>query len=140
GGRTFTSDEARDGAAVAIVTRSTRQLSWPDQNPIGRILSIPPLDGGFKSLPRFHSVRVIGVTADASPGFIGKRATAPVIYYPQPVNAGGGHMLARVTGDAEAVGRRLDHLLATVVDSGAVQEQHTLDASLAVQVYPFRAA
>jgi ABC-type antimicrobial peptide transport system permease subunit len=62
-----------------------------------------------------------------------------VIYFPDPLTAPGTAVLVRVAGDVDALRDRIDHVLSSA-DSGAVQETHTLTSSLAVQVYPFRAA
>jgi ABC-type antimicrobial peptide transport system permease subunit len=47
-------------------------------------------------------------------------------------------LLARVAGDAATAATRLERTL-TAADSGAIDEIHTLDDSIALQVYPFRA-
>jgi predicted lysophospholipase L1 biosynthesis ABC-type transport system permease subunit len=60
------------------------------------------------------------------------------VYYPQPLEANGAQIIVRVRGDADRARVNLEHALATV-DSTALVEMHTLDESLDLQVYPFRA-
>jgi predicted permease len=137
-GRNFTNDEARSRASVVIVSHSTARHFWPRSNAVGQRLAIPASDPDFSHLETYHVAQVIGVTGDAMPGWIGVPRTTPTVYYPRHVNDAGNLLLARVAGDAEKVRAKLERELAAV-DSGIVQEMHTLDASLALQVYPFRA-
>ena len=54
-GRNFTATEARTGAPVAIVTQSTAQRFWPNQDSLGKLLH---MEGE-------SDMQVIGVTKDA---------------------------------------------------------------------------
>jgi putative ABC transport system permease protein len=137
-GRRFTVEEAIAQAPVAVVSRSTAQHFWPGRDPIGQTLSIATTDRAFNRLERYRSVRVVGVTSDASPGWIGKSTSTPTVYYPSAVDEPSTRLVVRVRGDAETVRAHLDRTLAAI-DSGAVQDMHTLDASFALQVYPFQA-
>jgi predicted permease len=137
-GRAFTDDEARSRAPVAVISRSTADSLWPGQEAIGQTLSIPSSEREYRHLEEYHAARVVGVTGDAVPGWIGDSRAAPVVYYPQPTDADVAQIVVRVAGDGEAAAAKLERALAAV-DSGAVQEIHTLDQSLALQVYPFRA-
>jgi predicted permease len=137
-GRTFSDDEARARAPVAIVSRSTAARFWPGQDPIDRTVTIPNTDRSFSAMERYRTSRVIGVVSDVSPGSIAVDPSRPVVYYAQPVEANAQQYLARVDGAGEEARMRLERALAAV-DSGAVVEIHTLASSLALQVYPFRA-
>ena len=137
-GRGFTADEGRSRAPVVVVSRSTARHFWPDADPIGQTLTVATTDQDYRFLARYHVARVIGVTSDAVPGWIGGNRADPTVYYPQQVDANSSSLLVRVSIDAERARARLERTLATV-DSGAVQEMHTMEQSLAVQVYPFRA-
>ena len=85
-GRRFTAEEAIGRAPVAVVSRSTAQRFWPGQDPIGQTLSIATTDREFHRPEHYRSVRVVGVTSDASPGWIGKSTSTPTVYYPLPVD------------------------------------------------------
>jgi macrolide transport system ATP-binding/permease protein len=137
-GRRFTEEEARSDAPVVMISRSAADSLWPGQNPLGRTLSVSETDRRYGSLKSYHTTRVIGVVDDALPGWVGESRTAPVAYYPQSVDASEGPLLARVRGNVATAQSGIERTLAAV-DSGAVMEIHTLEASLALQVYPFQA-
>jgi predicted permease len=135
-GRAFTEADARAPAPVAIVSEATASRLWPNEEPLGRTLKLP--DEQPVSRP-YRTVTVVGVVRDVVPGWIGASPLDPVIYFPHPLTAPGAAVLVRVVGDVDAMRDRIDHVL-SAADTGAVQETHTLASSLAVQVYPFRAA
>lgn len=72
-GRTFTPDEVRDDAAVAIISASLARLYWGDAEPLGatldRVWGPPdPPDSRPRGLLRKPAgTRVVGVAADATP-------------------------------------------------------------------------
>jgi predicted permease len=138
-GRQFTEDEGRERAPVAVVSRSAAAALWPGRDPIGETLTIPDgprFDGRLRS---YRTARVVGVTTDVSPGSIAIDPRTPVVYYPQPLDAGVTQFLARVSGDPEQARQAVERAMVTKVDSTAAVETHTLATSLALQVYPFRA-
>jgi len=137
-GRDFTDDEARSRASVAIVSEATAKRFWPNHDPIGETIRIAAADPAFANLPSYHAATIIGVTRNSVPGWIGEDPRTPTIYYPQPLEANAAHLIVRVRGDADRARVNLEHALATV-DSTTLVEMHTLDESLALQVYPFRA-
>ena len=65
-GRAFTSREADEGAAVALVSAATAQAFWPGLDPIGQTLEIRRLDARSQGVPAHTSVRIIGVTEDVA--------------------------------------------------------------------------
>src|SRR4029079_3914761 len=81
--------------------------------------------------------RVVGVVGDVAPGWIGISADAPVLYYPQPLAAPTSAIILRAATDAVQMRDRIERV-ATAVDSGSVQEIHTLASSFALQSFPFR--
>lgn len=135
-GRVFTDEEARARAPLTIVSEGTASRLWHGEDPLGRTIT---LADDQTTLRPYHRVTVIGVVRDVVPGWIGASPHDPVIYFPDPLTAPGTAVLVRVAGDVDALRDRIDHVLSSA-DSGAVQETHTLTSSLAVQVYPFRAA
>jgi hypothetical protein len=138
-GRMFSESDARDLAPVVLVSEGTAARFWPGQDPVGQPLTIADSIASRGSLSSHRDATVIGVVRDAAPGWIGLSPHDPVVYYPQSVDAPAAAILVRVAGSAGMMRDRLDGALAAA-DSGAVQEIHTLDASLAVQSYPFLAA
>ena len=65
-GRAFTSREADEAAAVALVSAATAQAFWPGLDPIGQTLEIRRLDARSQGVPAHTSVRIIGVTEDVA--------------------------------------------------------------------------
>lgn len=144
-GRNFTPDEARARSPVVVVSRSTAGHFWPGKDPIGQTLTMSPSEGEDSRLARYRAAKVIGVTADAVPGWIGRSPAEPTVYYAGALDDSAAlqlgresQILVRVNTDGERARALLERTLASV-DSSAVVEMHTLEASLALQVYPFRA-
>jgi hypothetical protein len=135
-GRGFTMDEARARAPVAVVSEAMSRALWPGGDAIGQHLVMPVASAERLGLSPYRDATVVGVVANAVPGSIVVRATTPVVYYPQPIDAAGAAVLARTAADAEPSRVGIERML-DANDSIAVQEVHSLDASLAVQVYPF---
>ena len=138
-GRNFGESEARGGAAAGavLVSAATAKALWPAGDAIGQsiVLAKDPWIRG--NVSGYRSATVIGVVGNATPGWIGITADAPVIYYPQPLATPSSAIIVRVAADAEAMRDRVERA-ATAVDSGSVQEIHTLTSSFALQAYPFR--
>ena len=139
-GRSFTAEEALGHAPVAIVSEATARRMWPDRSPIGERLVQGPTAPPYGRTTAYRSARVIGVSGNAVPGLIPKGLTLPTVYYPQPLDESFSNLVVQTTGDAEHERAALEHALATAVDSDAVIDVHTLEASQALQVYPFRVA
>jgi predicted permease len=137
-GRGFSDDEARSSAPVAIVSRSMADSLWPRSDPVGQTITIAESERVSARMRTYRAARVVGVVGDALPGWVGESRSTPVVYYPRPLEASDGVLLARVAGDAATAATRLERTL-TAADSGAIDEIHTLDDSIALQVYPFRA-
>jgi hypothetical protein len=137
-GRSFTQDEARARAPVVIVSQSTARHFWPRSDPIGQTLTIATTDPDYERLAPYHVTHVIGVTKDALPGWIGGSSSDPLVYYPRPLDATAPWLLIRVGVESDLARVKVERAL-TAIDSGAVREMHTLEESLAVQIYPFRA-
>ena len=138
-GRNFTETEARGGGAAGavLVSAGAAEALWPRGDAIGQSINLardPSIRGNVAA---YRSARVVGVVANAAPGWIGVSADAPVVYYPQPLAAPNSAIIVRVAGDATAMRDRIDRALAAV-DSGSVQEIHTLASSFMLQAYPFR--
>src|SRR5262249_34467865 len=71
-GRIFTSDEARGGDAVVVISDATAHRFWPGDEPLGKMIAIPlkrQADRRSDRLPAYSSARVIGIVGDVVAGF-----------------------------------------------------------------------
>jgi predicted permease len=140
-GRNFTANEASSQAPLVIVSERTARRLWPNRDAVGQEIRIQRDADTYSGerLPKFQTVRVIGVSRDIVTSNIlwGKDPT--LIYFPISPASARNSLLIRVKGDAEPARRKLDAELAAMAP-GAVQEIHPLDQYLAGGIYPFRAA
>jgi ABC-type antimicrobial peptide transport system permease subunit len=86
-GRAFTSREADEGAAVALVSAATAQAFWPGLDPVGQTLEIRRLDARSQGVPAHTSVRVIGVTEDIASDLLFDDADARCVYFATSVRS-----------------------------------------------------
>jgi predicted permease len=136
-GRTFTPDEARAEAPVAIVSESTARQLWPNGDAIGEAMTVLPAYATTPATPP-RTVQVVGVVGDVIAGFLGEGRDHPVIYEPGSAERSATLVVSTrwPTGlERQAARRSLD-----TVDPGGSVEIHTLQESIDLQVYPFRAA
>jgi hypothetical protein len=138
-GRAFTTDEAAGRQSVVMVSQGAAGQFWPNADPIGRRLrwALPGARGDSAAVLR--EATVVGVVSNVSPGWIGLSREWPVLYFPQPLDAAQGVILARVPDAGQTSLTKLEREL-TRDDSAAVQDLHSMTASLEVQRYPFHAA
>jgi hypothetical protein len=100
-GRAFTRAEVLTRAPVAVISQRTAATLWPDQEAVGKIISVTPLNGtGRKEFPAgsFTEARVVGIVRDAqmsSLGIVPRR----YVYLPGDFWT----PLMRTNGDAEVV-------------------------------------
>jgi len=134
-GRSFTADEARGDAGVAVISEATARRLFPDRDAVGRTFRISAPHG--PGMPMFSEARVIGVARDAINGWIGDGTDSTCIYFPTTLHSAGTVLLARVAGNGDAARQRLDASLARDIP-GAIDQIHSVDEILAVQLYPFR--
>jgi predicted permease len=80
-GRAFTTREADDGAAVALVSAATARAFWPGLDPVGQTLEIRRLDARSQGVPAHTSVRIIGVTEDVASDLLFDEADATLVYF-----------------------------------------------------------
>lgn len=140
-GRSFTADEERAGAAVAIVSEGTARAFWPGRDPLGQTLRLT-IDSTTGSLQRFRSrreARVVGVVPNVILGTIIDPLDAPVVYYPTCAESTGTAIVIRVAGQQGLVTRHIDATLAEAAPA-AVEDIHTIDDYMYGGIYPFRAA
>jgi len=80
-GRAFTTREADEGAAVALVSAATARAFWPGLDPVGQTLEIRRLDARSQGVPAHTSVRIIGVTEDVASDLLFDEADATLVYF-----------------------------------------------------------
>jgi predicted permease len=136
-GRGFSAEDGRGSASVAIVSQAAAARLWPGVDPIGKEVVMAPTDHPRTRLASYHRASVVGVTKNATPGWVGRSPETPVIYYPQPVDAQNSVLLVRVTDDALVARARLTRATAAV-DSSAFGDVHTLEQAMDVQIYPYQ--
>jgi predicted permease len=67
-GRTFTRAEVLNSLPVVVISQRTAETLWPDQEPIGKVISVKILDAYARTAlkdGRFDQARVVGVVQDA---------------------------------------------------------------------------
>ena len=111
-GRGFTSGEAGSAAPVAIISQTAARRLWPDQEAVGRSLSL---------VARHQVVSVIGVARDEISRWIGNGEDLSLVYLPGNLHAAGSELFIGVRGDIEAARRTIEADL-TAIDSNAVEE------------------
>ncbi len=139
-GRSFTLDEAKAGAPVAIISETAARSLWPRGDAVGREIRIqhdPQNDWG-EPLPKYPAVRVIGIARDVISCSIPYGKDPALVYFPV-TEAGHNSLLVRVRGDAETVRRKLVADLDAAIPGG-VEEIHPMGQYVALGVYPFQVA
>ena len=111
-GRAFTRAEVESNAPVAVVSERTAETLWPNEEPIGKIVSITPRDqNGPKELlsGAFTQALVIGVAADAQMAGVGfwprRYAYVPGDYLTPMLRTNGD---PEVANRVQALTRRID--------------------------------
>ncbi len=136
-GRPFHEDEGRTGAPVVVVNEAAVRALWQGGNALERTLRIVD-PTGTTSLEGGSTLRVVGVVRDAVTGWIGDPPGQPAVYRPLDGEQTG-RVLARVVGPASRAAPALERTLLDI-DPAAADWVHTLDESLAVSIWPLRAA
>ena len=141
-GRGFTEAEARAGAAVAIVSQATARAFWPGEDPIGKTLrAADAQERHLDGLSIAGDIRVVGVAADITQGWIFEGPDRTCIYLPvSEANAKqGGQMFVLFRGSEGAGLRHLRERIAALWPDFA-GDTVPMSAVLSLQIYPFRAA
>ena len=136
-GRTFSDLEAREGGAVVVLSESAARHLWPDGEAVGAMVGLTLPDETDAS--RARTARVVGVVGDVVAGFIGEPRDHPVVYEPGTVAGELATLMVRTRSPAAQAMQAMQRAFVPI-DPGGSLEMHTLEESVAVQVYPFRAA
>jgi len=135
-GRTFLAEEARSREGVAVVSEATAERLWPGRDAIGEVVT---LSSPYAGQTAQRAVRVIGVAGNVVGGFYGERLDHPTVYEPGSVESDLPTLVIAAGLDGPSNLASIQRRLASIDPSGSV-EIRTLDESVAVQLYPFRAA
>ena len=135
-GRTFSLEEARSRERVAIVSEATAQRLWPDRDAIGGVIT---LSSPYAGQTGQRSARIIAVVGNVVAGFYGERPDHPTVYEPGSVDSDLATLVVATGSDSPLALASVERRLSPVDPGGSV-EIRTLDESVEVQLYPFRAA
>jgi predicted permease len=139
-GRNFGGAEGDGEAPVAIVSQATADKIWPNQDALGKSITLDRTGFASGDGPRFDQAVVIGIAKDVTTGSIVKGRDTTMVYFPTSANAKRAlTFLIRGKGTVAAATRQLEATLeATVPDRPVIAI--SLDDVFATQVYPFWAA
>ncbi|HET7698245.1 MAG TPA: ADOP family duplicated permease [Vicinamibacterales bacterium] len=141
-GRSFTREEARGAAPVAVVSAAAARTFWPNANPIGQTIAIERANGRrVEEIPGYTEATVVGVAADVVSGLLVDGKDASHMYL--PTHARHEQASALLIRPRAAGELRLDALQELFRRTGADPETFEaipLDEMRQAQVYPLRAA
>ena len=135
-GRTFSAEEARSRERVAIVSEATARRLWPDRDAIGEVVT---LSSPYAGQSGQRAARIIGVVGNVVAGFYGERLDHPTVYEPGGVESDLATLVVATSSQGPLALASIKRRLSSIDPAGSV-EIRTLDESVAVQLYPFRAA
>jgi hypothetical protein len=138
-GRAFTEEEAKAGAPVAIVSELAARTLWPKGGAVGgriHLESGPQPD--WSDLPKYQNALVVGVARNIISCSIPFGPDPPLVYFPSTREAQS-MLLLEVRGDVETFRRNLLADLDAALP-GAVEQVHSMNQALELNVYPFRVA
>lgn len=148
-GRSFTLDEARAGAPVAIISEGlARRLGGVgvDQT----LLVVEPRraggSGAVGSRPAAgveesgtRTVRVIGISADVATGWLGRESHGATILSPTTTQDPASRLVLKLA-DASVEGRRALERNLTEAEAGTVDDIWAMSEIVDLAIYPFRLA
>jgi predicted permease len=137
GGRNFTVEESKAGAAVVIVSHATARHLWPGENAIGksiRLMEDPTLRG---RAPAFHTAEVIGIARDVTSGTVSEGLDTTCLYFPTSLqSAGNGSLLVRFKEGGNVTPRSVMAALEQAAPDAHLI--HPMDEVLAIETYMYR--
>ena len=125
-GRTFTRAEVLNDVAVAVISERTAETLWPDQEPIGKVISVTSLDQhGPKELlsGAFDQAQVVGVARDAQMTGVGIWPRR-YVYVPGDY----GTPMLRSNGDPEVANRV--RAMTRLIDPNVIVDVRTLEQAI----------
>jgi predicted permease len=136
-GRAFTKQEADEGAPVALVSQATAAALWPNLDPLGQTLQLPPARGASQRRPTHTSVRIIGVAEDVVNGLILNGIDTTCVYFATGFRSAGDlSLLVRARSDTAAVKAALTEAV-VAIDRDALYRAVSLRELLGIQEAAF---
>jgi putative ABC transport system permease protein len=112
-GRPFTPGEVVTASHVAIVNETLARQYWPDQDPVGRFVTLFKSAQARADFGERFSVEIVGVVGDVRN--VIEDEPAPEVYIPYTVNPWGWvNVVVRTAGDPEALMPLLSRAVAAV--------------------------
>jgi putative ABC transport system permease protein len=138
-GRSFTREEGRAEAPVAIITESTARNFWPGRDPLGQVIRIEPqAEVDRNQIPAFRRAQVIGVVRDIATVDVFTSTATPVFFFPtHPRSANAQALLLRVKQDSPETRRSLFETLERLAP-GTTRLTFSFDEMLGVEMFPFK--
>ncbi|HVT37918.1 MAG TPA: ADOP family duplicated permease [Gemmatimonadaceae bacterium] len=112
-GRSFSAQEVREGAGVAVISDSMARTLWPGVEAIGRQLATGTArETGFNTGARAPAgtVEVVGVVRDVH-GLAMATVDVGDVYLPRLTNGWSSRILLRVDGDGSAMAREIPRIV-----------------------------
>lgn len=135
-GRGFSQDEQEAAEPVALINQAFARRLFGVENPLGRMLRVPPLVAGYKDVARpphaTEMVRIIGITGDVRAAWIPGAPHRETIYLPESLFATPYSLLVhlRTSGDPFSILDTARHMIKQVNPEQAISNPRTLDAIL----------
>lgn len=138
-GRVFSAVEARQDAAVAIVSETTARLFWPGQDPIGQSFAIVPPVTDAQRQPAHSRATVIGVAEDVVNGTLLDGVARTTLYFPTTVaSANATRLLVRTRGDSARAMRSIAAAIEAAHPAASIQIA-PMQERAALQLWAFNA-
>ncbi|MGH7700942.1 MAG: ABC transporter permease [Gemmatimonadales bacterium] len=136
-GRPFTPAEVATASHVAIVNETLARQYWPDQDPIGRFVTLFKSSQARADFGERFSVEIVGVVSDVRHTGL-EDEPAPEVYIPYTVNPWGWiNIVVRTAADPEALVPILSRTVAAVdpdIPVASRQRPGTMRESLSGQL------
>lgn len=133
-GRDFLESDDDRGEPVVVVSRRLAAIAWPNQNPLGKMLSLPAYGG-----KRRPAMRVVGVVGDVRFASIFDDA-APVAYMPIAQHPGESLIFAVRSRDGGAVSDATIRRIGTATDARVPMYTNVITDKIDEQLGPQRVA
>lgn len=129
-GRTFDERDSRNGKPSVIISRGFARKYFPNQDPIGKIMTIGAGEGAARA--RYKTREIVGVVGDIRKSDL-TRAPGPAYYVPEPQLMWGSPVLiVRAKQDAKLLAKPLGEILRQMDSEAPLHEVETLDDYLAL--------
>lgn len=132
-GRLIEPGDVAEAPGVAVVNQAFVDRFWPEQNPIGKRISLLSDEGPW--------IEVVGVNSAHKILTLGEEPTAHMyLPFEQRPASGLGSIVARVPGDAAAALDGMRQVVRELDPNLAIMETKTIQQHLAISLFPVRLA